>query len=222
MRRKKRKIDIATADDTEAGQQNAGAAGIEDADPAGQPSDEVPEGDTTAADVEPEDELEAARRKIDELTDKHLRAVAEHKNYVRRSQTSHGESLRYAPTGLARSLLEVVDDFERTMATVADDDESPLAKGVRLVHQKLVKTLETHHVSRIESVGRPFDPSFHEAIMQQPTDQHEPGTVMEEYQPGYSLWDRVLRPAKVIVATAPLEEAAAETGQAADAGTQKE
>jgi molecular chaperone GrpE len=93
-----------------------------------------------------------------------------------------------------------------------------LAEGVRLVHQNLLKVLEAHHVERIESLGQPFDPSCHEAMMQQPTDEHPPGTVVEEYQPGYKLWDRVVRPAKVIVAQGPSssEPEAAGKGQVAD------
>jgi len=202
----KKKIEIATPEEVEAYSRPAGNdAGTVPADEAAQartPEGEAKEGEVKEAEVQPEDELTVARRKIEELTDKHLRAVAEHQNYVRRSAAEHGENLRYAASGLVRSLIEVADDFERTLAAVAEDDSSPLAKGIRLVHQNLVKALETHHVQRIKSVGQPFDPSCHEAMMQRPTDDQPPGTVIEEYQAGYSLWDRVLRPAKVIIAQA--------------------
>lgn len=199
MRKKKKKIEIATADEVEA-YGGAGDAAAVPVDEAG--AGEVAAGQVQEGDAQPEDELAAARRKVEELTDKHLRAVAEHQNYVRRAAAEHGEALRYATTDLIKSLLPVVDDFERTLAAVGEGDASPLAKGVGLVHGNLIKALEAHHVQRIESVGQPFDPSCHQAMMQRPTEDQPPGTVLEEYQPGYKLWDRVLRPAKVIVAKA--------------------
>lgn len=222
MRKKKKKIEIATADEVETyggpkrtgsseatteasepGPAGAGDAAAVPVDEAG--AGEVVEGRVQESEAQPEDELSAARRKVEELTDKHLRAVAEHQNYVRRAAAERGEVLRYATADLIRSLLPVVDDFERTVAAVGEGDASPLAKGVGLVHRNLIKALEAHHVQRIESVGRPFDPSCHQAMMQRPTEDQPPGTVLEEYEPGYKLWDRVLRPAKVIVAKAVAE-----------------
>ncbi len=220
--RKKKKIEIATPKEVGAYGGRDGAPGAEEttetgvADRAEQTGDKHRTADDADGEVRPEDELAAARRKIEELTDKHLRAVAEHQNYVRRSQAEHRETLRYAAAGLARSLLEVVDDFERTRAAVPAEDTSPLAQGVRLVYDKLTKVLESHHVRRTESVGLPFDPARHEAMLEQPTDEHPPGTVVEECQAGYELWDRVLRPAKVIVAKS-IEVAGAEPPADAEA-----
>lgn len=218
--RKKKKIEIATAEEVEA------YGGPDRADTpeaaAEAPEGQVPQAEAPEDQAPPEDELTAARRKIEELTDKHLRAVAEHQNYVRRARAEHGEALRYAATDVIRSLLEVVDDFERTLAAVPQDDPSPLAKGVRLVYEKLIKALETHHVQRIESVGRPFDPSCHEAMMQQVTADQPAGTVLEEYQSGYRLWDRVVRPAKVVVAKAVAEAEPDSAEAGGDAGPQED
>ena len=74
-----------------------------------------------------------------------------------------------------------------------------MADGVKLVHNNLLKTLADHHIERIHAVGRPFDPALHEAMMQQESNEHPAGTVLREYEPGYKLWDRVLRHAKVVV-----------------------
>ncbi len=163
--------------------------------------------DSPATDSEraetPVDELTELRNKVEELNDKHLRAVAELQNFRRRAATEREESIRYASTGLIRSLLSVVDDLERSMASVDDAEKSSsLASGVRLVHENLMKALMASHVERIEAVGKPFDPQLHEAMMQQPSDEAEPGTVLEEFEPGYRLWDRVVRPARVVVAKA--------------------
>jgi len=169
------------------------------------PSDPPAEGGEAADHPEQPDELAALRASVEELTDKHLRAVAELQNFRRRATAEKDEAVQYASAGLARAVLPVVDDFERMLASAREGEASSLLEGVRLIHQNLLKALEAHHVQRIESAGRPFDPTCHEAMMQQPTTEHPPGTVLEEYQPGYKLWDRVLRPAKVIVSQAAAE-----------------
>jgi molecular chaperone GrpE len=131
------------------------------------------------------------------------------------------EAVRYASADLIKALLPVVDDLERSLAAARSDAAGSFADGVKLVHQNLLKALEAHHVERIESLGRPFDPALHEAIMRQPSDQHPPGTVLEEYQSGYRLWERVLRHAKVIVSASarPQDNKPQEQAQATPADT---
>jgi len=210
MSRKKRKIEIASPDEVEryasekAGPASENAGTERKTGPEPSPADRAaePPGDQPQV-----DELATLRTEVEGLRDKHLRAVAEHQNYVRRAATERSEAVRYASAELARGLLTVVDDFERTLAAVSQDDSSSVVEGVRLVHGNLVKTLETHHVERIAAVGETFDPACHEAVMQRPSAEHPPGTVLEEYQAGYRLWDRVLRPSKVVVSTAPAESA---------------
>ncbi len=162
---------------------------------------ERPREDATAP-AEAVDEVAQLRAKVAELSDKHLRAVAELHNYRRRAATEWQEAVRYASADLIKALLPAVDDLERSLAAAQDESASALAEGVKLVHQNLLKALEAHHVVRIASAGQPFDPQLHEALVQQPTAEKPPGMVLEEYRPGYKLWDRVLQHAKVIVSKA--------------------
>jgi molecular chaperone GrpE len=200
MGKRSRKIKIAS---TEEVAEYGGSPGGESAGVDTPAKKEAPPTEPAEAQAPPQeqpaDEVAELRARIEELNDRHLRAVAELRNFRRRADTENQEAVRYASADLIRALLPIMDDLERSLAAVPEDESSALAEGVRLVHQNLVKVLQTHHVERIESQGQPFDPSLHEAMMQQPSDEHPPSTVIEEYQSGYKLWDRVLRHAKVIV-----------------------
>lgn len=201
MKKKKPKIQVAQAE--EIAQFGGHAPSAASAQPKNR-DDHAPQ---TQADTAPEgesaDSTDGLQRQVEELTEKHLRAVAELQNFRRRSATEQADVLRFATADLVRALLPVVDDLERSLATIGPDESSPLIEGVKLVHQNLLKVLTDHHVERIDSVGRPFDPSLHDAMMQTESTEHPPGTVLEEYQPGYKLRDRVLRHAKVIVSKRP-------------------
>jgi molecular chaperone GrpE len=175
-----------------------------------QPDEHIIEADDAASDhnpdtvgenvAQPVDEMTQLRQQVADLTDKHLRAVAEQQNYMRRAATERSEMARYATAEVIRDVLTVVDDLERSLKA-ADTGEASLVDGVKLIHDNLLRTLAKHNVERIDSKGVPFDPNKHEALMRQPTADHPPGTVLEEHQVGYKLWDRVLRPAKVIVSS---------------------
>lgn len=217
MRKPKRKIRIATAEEVaEHGGAPGGEAAVEAA-----ANDQSPPSEAAKVEAPPQDEpanqLAELRAKVEELSDKHLRAVAELRNFRRRADTERNETVRYASADLIKGLLPIVDDLERSLAAAPEDESSALAEGVRLVHQNLLKVLQTHHVARIEAQGQPFDPSLHEAMTQQPSDEHPPDTVLEEYQSGYRLWDRVLRPAKVIVSRQS-EESTEAQGDGAEPG----
>jgi len=98
----------------------------------------------------------------------------------------------------------VVDDFERTLSAAGETTGfEALVEGVRLVYEKLLKILKDNHVEPIEAAGKPFDPVFHSVMMQRPTAEHAPGTVLQEVQKGYCLRERVVRPAQVIIAGRP-------------------
>lgn len=159
------------------------------------------------------DELHEAIEKKNETIagarDEHLRDRAEVENFKKRMLRDKTESLRFATEGLLRDLLSSVDNLER--ATAASDESSleGLQEGVTMVLQGLRSTLERHGVTRVESVGRPFDPAEHEALAQIPTTQEMPGHVMDEHLPGYRLHDRLLRAAQVTVAQAPTAESEA-------------
>ena len=213
MGKRKHKIKIAS---TEEVAEYGGSPGGESAVVEAAANDQAPPSEAAEVEAPPQDEpanqLAELRAKVEELSDKHLRAVAELRNFRRRADTENQEAVRYASADLIRALLSIVDDLERSLAAVPEDESSALADGVRLVHQNLLKALQTHHVERIEAQGQPFDPSLHEAMMQQPSDEHPAGTVLEEYQSGYRLWDRVLRHAKVIVSK-EIDELTTEQGQ---------
>jgi molecular chaperone GrpE len=116
------------------------------------------------------------------------------------------ETTRYANASLIQSLLGVLDDFERTLEHGEATEASTVLQGVKISYDRFMKVLTDHQVERIEATGKPFDPRYHEAMMQQPAEGAEPGTVLQELQRGYKLHDRVLRPTKVIVAGEPEQD----------------
>jgi molecular chaperone GrpE len=102
-----------------------------------------------------------------------------------------------------RDLLPVIDNMQRAIEAAEKSDEGGgLLEGFKLVAQQVETVLGQYHCKRIEAIGEPFDPNWHEAILQQPSADHEPGTVIMVTQPGYQLHDRVVRPPQVIVAQA--------------------
>jgi molecular chaperone GrpE len=151
-----------------------------------------------------EDELTRARRELDELRDKNLRLVAELQNQQKRTQREKQEALRYAEAEFARDLLVVLDDLNRTLevASTAADVQT-VVDGVRIIYEHFLKVLEQRQIKCIEAVGKPFNPAFHEALMQQPSPEHPAGTVLAETARGYTMHERVLRPSRVILSSGP-------------------
>jgi molecular chaperone GrpE len=163
------------------------------------------------------DELESLRRELEEREDKLLRAKAECQNLLRRSANERAEAIRFANEAFIKSLLPVVDDFERTLeAGQQANNTQALMEGVKLVYEKMIKVLRDAHVAPIEALGLPFDPTYHSAILQERSEEHAPGTVLRQIQKGYSLRDRVLRPAQVVVAASPTTADADQTDPAGD------
>lgn len=141
--------------------------------------------------------------RIESLEDALLRAKADYQNFQRRATTERLDAVRYANAELMRSLLNAMDDFDRTLAASNDATFDAIVAGVRLVYENLQKALADNGLEIIEAQGEPFDPAIHQALMQQPSDELAPGTVIEQVTRGYRLRDRVLRPARVVVAKAP-------------------
>ena len=155
-----------------------------------------------------DDELTALRSQVEELKAKNLRQLADAQNAAKRAEREKQEAIRYAEAAFAKELLGVVDDLERTLESARHaKDSQKVADGVRIVHEQFLKVLKAHHIVPIEAEGKPFDPSFHEAMLQQPSDEHPPGTVMQELARGYTMHERVLRPTRAIISVGP------ETGQ---------
>ncbi len=148
------------------------------------------------------------RQEIERLKEENLRLLAELRNVTQRAQREKAEALKYAETALAKELLPVLDDLERTLSSAADtEDAEQIIEGVRIVYEHFLKVLRHRHIKPIDTVGKPFDPDRHEALMQQPSAEHPPNTVLEEVQRGYTMHDRVIRPAKVIVSATAAEAA---------------
>jgi len=137
---------------------------------------------------------------LEEYRNRLLRAQADFDNYRRRTQREKEEMAKYASAEIITKLLPVLDNFERAIgASKGSGDFEALAKGVDMIHRQLLQLLEQEGLKPMETVGQPFNPEYHEAVMRVESDEHEEGTVVEELQRGYILKDRVIRPAMVKV-----------------------
>lgn len=153
-----------------------------------------------------EAEVQRLREELAEAQDRALRAQAELENVMRRSRREIDERLHYANLGLIEDLLPVVDNTARAIAAAEQDksaEAASLLSGFKMVAQQLEQALEKHGCRRIAALHQPFDPNLHAALMQQPSSEYPPGTVLQVLQAGFQLHDRVVRPAQVIVSTAP-------------------
>lgn len=179
----------------------------------------VPPSELSRAELE--GELAAARAEIGRLQDQSLRRQAELINYRRRAQKEIAESVALGQSRVLELIVPVVDDFERAVGTEAADARA-YHEGMELILRRLHKVLELIGVQRIVPRGEPFDPRFHEAVARHQTDDVPDGHVLDVYQAGYRLRDRLIRPASVVVAYAGGSAAAADdteaAGEAARAG----
>jgi molecular chaperone GrpE len=153
-------------------------------------------------------ELEQAQVQAAEYLDGWQRARAEFANYKKRVEAEREELRRTSTETLLLKLLPVVDDFERAFQVLPEDSEDAAwVDGFKMILRKLQAVLESQDVARIEAAGQPFDPIWHQAVMQEETDEHPDGYVIEEMQRGYRLGERVLRPSMVKVASNTNERA---------------
>ena len=152
-----------------------------------------------------EEQLEQATNKAEENWDKYLRAAAEMENIRKRSVRDIENARKYSIESFAKEIITVVDTFEMSM----ESDElniDDLVSGNKSTMLLIKNILEQFDVTMIDPHGEPFNPEFHEAMSMQQSDKLEPGTVVTVYQKGYVLNDRLLRPARVVVATEPEEK----------------
>jgi len=148
--------------------------------------------------------LQKAERQRDEYAGLVRQVRAEFENYQKRAARDLATERRFAQVPLAGDLLPALDNLERAIAAAKQSgDEGPLAQGVAMVQAQLLDALRRHGVTRIEAQGQPFDPNLHQAVMQQPSAEHPPQTVLQVLEQGYLIHDRVLRPARVVVSAAP-------------------
>lgn len=156
-----------------------------------------------AADGGEVDSLAAVEAERDEAVDRWKRAVADLDNFRKRAARERETYVTFANERLVAELLPILDDLERALQAAAEHEEARLEEGVELVHRELAALLERHGVKEIETSGM-FDPHVHEALVAQPSEADE-GSVLDVIQKGYTLGERVVRPARVIVAEPPLE-----------------
>src|SRR5881275_3115499 len=148
-------------------------------------------------------DVDALQAERDQLFDRLQRLAAEFDNYRKRTAREQAALSERAGQRLIKELIPVLDDLGRALEAAAEHQEAKLEDGVRLVHRALADLLAKEGLAEIETGGR-FDPHVHEALLSQPSDAEE-DSVIEVVQKGYRLGDRVLRPARVVVAAAPEE-----------------
>jgi molecular chaperone GrpE len=141
------------------------------------------------------------QKKLEDVHDRWVRSAADLENYRKRSQRERDDVQKFGVERLVKDLLPVLDNLDRALAAAAADD--PLVAGVKLVRSSFEQVLGRHGVKGFSALGQPFDPALHEALMQVPTAEAAPGTVMVEHARGFTLHERLIRPAMVGVAVAP-------------------
>jgi molecular chaperone GrpE len=147
-----------------------------------------------------EDDLVDAQREAKESYDRFLRVHAEFENYKKRMEKERSELIKYANEGLIKQLLEVMDNLERALDQAEQNAHAEgLVEGVKMILKQMRDILGKHGVSEVEALGKSFDPNLHEAMMHELADDEEENTVIDEFQKGYILKDRLLRPALVKV-----------------------
>lgn len=160
--------------------------------------------ETTAEAATPptlEEQLAQAKAEAAANLDGWQRTLAEFANARKRMDKQRIEARSHATAEVVSKILPVLDDFDRALANVPETISSDSwFEGLRLVHKKLNGILEGANIERIPTIGEPFDPKIHEAILQEPSEQYESGLIIRELQSGYKLGDRIIRPALVCVA----------------------
>lgn len=157
------------------------------------------------AGVEPE-VVYALRDELAATRDRLLRLQADFDNFRKRALKERQEAVQYGHQNLFKDLLSVVDNLDRAIGHAQESgggDLGSFLQGVELVRRELLGVFEKHHVSEIEALGAPFDPALHEAMAQVEDGSVPPGTVVDVLQKGFALRDRLVRPARVVVARAP-------------------
>jgi molecular chaperone GrpE len=150
--------------------------------------------------------LEAAEKQAQEEHDRLLRVMAEFENYKKRMEREMNDYRKFANESLIKEILPIIDSLEKALEVSDDQNEKSLGglrEGVEMTLKGLLNGLEKFGVVPIESLEAPFDPNFHQAVMQDESADHADNTVVQELQKGYLIGDRLLRPAMVVVSKNP-------------------
>ena len=139
--------------------------------------------------------------RIEELEDKVKRQLAEFENFRNRTEKEKSRMYEFGARDVIEKMLPVVDNFERGLAAIPEAEKgSPVASGMEMIYKQIMTTLEGLGVTPIDALNKPFDPNFHNAVMHVEDDEIEESTVVEEFQKGFTLGDKVIRFAMVVVA----------------------
>jgi len=160
------------------------------------------EQDATAdeAEDEPVDELTTAKREAAQLQDRYLRAVAELDNFRKRTVKARAETRDDTLRDILLQIAPLLDNLRRALAQETED-AAAVRQGVEIIVTQFKEILAGYGLQEIEAMGKPFDPNEHEAMMQVPSAEHEPGMVIQETEKGFRLRDKVVRPSRVIVSS---------------------
>jgi molecular chaperone GrpE len=176
-----------------------------------EPEQTTPDEQTINGEEDPmkalEAKFEAKEKEAEENYDRLLRLSAEFENYKKRSSREIEEFRKFANQSLIKEMLSVVDNLELAMNSTNGHKsiDKDLLQGLEMTHREILKVFEKFNVKPIDAKGQPFDPTFHEAVMQEETNDYAKNTVINEMQRGYMIHDRLLRPSMVVVAK-PREE----------------
>jgi molecular chaperone GrpE len=196
----RREIELATGPSDQQQNVEPGEEEEEEAEEASEP--DQPRQDAVAQLQAQIDALTAERTS---LYDKLIRRQAEFENYRKRVERERGELYQHGRDDVLLQFLPVVDNFERALSSLesSEGDAEALRHGVELIHKQFKDALSKFGLEAVEAVGQTFDPHVHEAVTTEATDKHKENTVIQEFQRGYRIGDRLLRPAKVKVASSP-------------------
>jgi len=157
------------------------------------------ESDTPTSD---EDIILKLNEEISDLKDQRLRAIAELENFRKRAEKDQSDALKYGVTNFAKEIINIKDNIERAQSSISDEVKTneavkSVVEGLDLIAQATVSTFEKIGIKKVESINQKFDHNLHQAMMEIEKDEMEPGTIVQEILPGYTLHDRLLRPAMV-------------------------
>ena len=154
------------------------------------------------AEISPEDLIEKLNEDITSLKDQRLRAIAELENFRKRAEKDQSDALKYGISNFAKEIINIRDNIERAQSSISEEAKNNEAiksviEGIDLIAQSVITTFEKIGIKKIESLNEKFDHNLHQAMMEIENDDLEPGTIVQELIPGYTLHDRLLRPAMV-------------------------
>ena len=177
--------------------------------PTSETKEQAPEQEQETEEVETsEDIIAKLNEEITNLKDQRLRAIAELENFRKRAEKDQSDALKYGVSNFAKEIINISDNIERAQSSIPEEAKNnetikPVIEGIDLIAQSVVTTFEKIGIKKIESLNEKFDHNLHQAMMEIEKDDLEPGTIVQELIPGYTLHDRLLRPSMVGVSKKP-------------------